>query len=207
MKWNRHPELQGQHTFLSPSKYAFLRKTDDELVASYYNSFVSTVGTVTHEFAAECLRQRHSLEEGDERHLAFELIRKKIPEEAFDVGFIFPTLMAYVNDSIGYGMDPEIGLMYSNLCGGTADAISFRRKKLRIHDLKTGTSPAKIDQLMGYAALFFLEYGYKPESARTELRIYQSGDIFVCEPNPDELREVMETIVHADAVLQHLKEE
>ena len=207
MEWNRHPELQGQHTFLSPSKYAFLRKTDEELVASYYNSFATTVGTATHAFAAECIRQRHELLEGDWRHLEFELLRQKIPASAFDVDFIFPTLMSYVNDCVELRMDAEIGLKYSDLCAGTADAILFRRKRLRIHDLKTGTSPAKIDQLMGYAALFFLEYGYKPESTHTELRIYQSGDIFVCEPTPDEVREVMETIVHADSVLQKLKEE
>ena len=206
MEWNRHPELQGQHTFLSPSKYSFLRKTDDELIASYYNSFATTVGTSTHAFAADCVKLRHTLDDGDWRHLEFELLRQKIPPEAFDIGFIFPTVMQYVNDCIRYSMDTEIGLMYSNLCGGTADAISYRRKKLRIHDLKTGTTPAKIDQLMGYAALFFLEYGVKPESTHTELRIYQSGDIFVCEPGSDELIDVMETIVHADSVLQNLKE-
>lgn len=207
MEWNRHPELVGQHTFFSPSKYAFLRKTDDELVESYYNSFASTVGTLTHAFAAECIRQRHVLEEVDWRHLEFELLKQKIPQEAFDVGFIFPTVMAYVNDSIEHRMDAEIGLSYSELCGGTADAIAFRRKRLRIHDLKTGATPAKIDQLMGYAALFFLEYGFKPESTHTELRIYQAGDIFVCEPKPNEIREVMEAIVHAVSVVQHLKEE
>lgn len=207
MKWNRHPELQGQHAFLSPSKHAFLRKSDEELIQSYYNSFATTVGTETHAFAADCIKHRHPLEEGDWRHLEFELLRKNIPAEAFDAGFIFPTLMSYVNDAISYSMDPEVGLMYSKLCGGTADAIAFRRKRLRIHDLKTGTTPAKINQLMGYAALFFLEYGYKPESIHTELRIYQSGDIFVCEPRPDEIREVMEAMVHADAVVQNLKEE
>ena len=133
--------------------------------------------------------------------------RRKFPREAFDLDFIFPTVQRYVNDSIARNMDPEIGLMYSSLCGGTADAIAFRRKKLYIHDLKTGTTPAKIDQLMGYAALFFLEYGYKPESTHTELRIYQAGDIFVCEPNSAEVREVMDAIVHADLVLHNLKEE
>lgn len=207
MEWNKHPELVNRHTFLSPSKYAFLRKTDEELVNSYYGSFATDIGTATHAFAADCIKLRHELDEGDWRHLEFELLRRKFPREAFDLDFIFPTVQRYVNDSIGRNMDPEIGLMYSSLCGGTADAIAFRRKKLYIHDLKTGTTPAKIDQLMGYAALFFLEYGYKPESTHTELRIYQAGDIFVCEPNSAEVREVMDAIVHADLVLHNLKEE
>lgn len=207
MEWNRHPELANKHTFLSPSKYAFLRKSDEELINSYYGSFATEVGTATHAFAADCIKLQHTLDEDDWRHLEFELLRKRFPKGSFDIGFIFPTVHQYVNDSIARNMDPEIGLMYSNLCGGTADAIAFRRKKLFIHDLKTGTTPAKIDQLMGYAALFFLEYGYKPESTHTELRIYQAGDIFVCEPKPDEVREVMDAIVHADLVVQNLKEE
>jgi len=207
MEWNRHPELMNWHTFLSPSKYAFLRKTDEELVNSYYSSFATEIGTATHAFAADCIKFQHTLDEEDWRHLEFELQRKRFPNGSFDIGFIFPTVRQYVNDSIARQMDPEIGLKYSDLCAGTADAIAFRRKKLFIHDLKTGTTPAKIDQLMGYAALFFLEYGYKPESIHTELRIYQSGDIFVCEPKSDEVREVMDAIVHADLVLQNLKEE
>ena len=207
MEWNKHPELQGRHTFLSPSKYTWMRKSDDELIESYYNSFAERIGTILHAFAADHVRLRKELEDFDERAAEFELLRQNIPARAFDIRYIFPTLMSYVNDSIAYHMDAEIPLKYSDKCGGTADAIQFRRKKLRIHDLKTGTSPAKIDQLMVYAALFFLEYGFKPENTRTELRIYQAGDILVCEPTSEEIREVMETIVHADAVVQSLKEE
>ena len=206
MIWNKHPELQNKHTLLSPSKCVWMRKSDEELAESYFSSFAQQVGTVTHAYAADCLKHRHELYEGDERELEFELLRNRIPRQAFDTEFIFPTLMSYVNDSIGYGMDPEVGLGYSENCGGTADAIQFRRKKLRIHDLKTGTTPAKIDQLMGYAALFFLEYRQKPEGVHTELRIYQAGDILVCEPSPEEIREVMDIIVHADSVVQRLKE-
>lgn len=207
MEWNRHPELVNRHTFLSPSKYGFLRKSDEELASAYYSSFATEIGTATHAFAADCIKLQHTLDEEDWRHLEFELLRKRFPKGSFDIGFIFPTVHKYVNDSIARSMDPEIGLKYSDLCAGTADAIAFRRKKLFIHDLKTGVTPAKIDQLMGYAALFFLEYGFKPESTHTELRIYQAGEIFVCEPKPDEVREVMEAIVHADAFLQNLKEE
>lgn len=60
----------------------------------------------------------------------------------------------YVNDAIGFKMTPEQPLFYSENCFGTADAISYRNKLLRIHDLKTGLIPAHMEQLMIYAALF-----------------------------------------------------
>lgn len=207
MQWNKHPEIKNKHAFLSPSKCTWIRKTDDELAEAWFNSFATDVGTITHAFAADCVLQRHGLEEGDWRHLEFELLRNQIPHGAFDLGFIFPTVLNYVNDAIGYNMDPEIPLSYSDKCWGTADAIQFRRRKLRIHDLKTGTTPAKIDQLMIYAALFFLEYREKPEKASVELRIYQAGDILVCEPTAEEIREVMDQVIHANAFVQNLKEE
>jgi hypothetical protein len=133
-------------------------------------------------------------------------MRRGIPEFAIDIQAVFPNLMNYVNDAVGYQMDPEILLYYSDLCFGTADCIQVTGDILRIHDLKTGTTVAKMDQLMIYAGLFYLEYSYKPERFRTELRIYQNGDVIVHEPEVDELREVMNAIVTKDRVLQKLKE-
>jgi RecB family exonuclease len=92
------------------------------------------------------------------------------------------------------------------MCFGTADAIQVRGDQLRIHDLKTGPTPAKMEQLIIYAALFYLEYGFKPERFRTELRIYQMGDILRLEPEVEKIREVMNSIVQKDRVLQSLKE-
>ena len=92
------------------------------------------------------------------------------------------------------------------MCFGTADAIQLDGDVLRIHDLKTGTTPAKIDQLMIYAALFYLEYGFKPERLRTELRIYQSDEILVHEPEAIDIRAVMDQIVEKNRVLQEFKE-
>jgi hypothetical protein len=71
---------------------------------------------------------------GTELHdLAHQLIRLgvKLPKTP-------TTLNLYVNDALGYRMTPEQVLYFSENCFGTADAISFRRNKLRIHDLKTG---------------------------------------------------------------------
>lgn len=206
MNWNQHRNLEGSHAFLSASKYSWLSKTNEEIVQSYTNSFSQAIGTLSHAFAADYIRFREKLKKGDSRALKIDLMRKGIPEYAIDIRAFYPTVMRYVNDSIDFMMDPEILLYYSDLCFGTADAIQVSNGALRIHDLKTGSTAAKIDQLKIYAGLFFLEYGQKPERLRTELRIYQSDDIIVHEPEVDEIREVMDAIVEKDRVLQKLKE-
>ena len=206
MNWNQHRNLEGSHAFLSASKYNWLTKTNEEIVQSYTNSFAQSIGTLSHAFAADYIRFREKLKKSDSRTLKMDLMRRGIPEYAIDIRAFFPTVMRYVNDSIDFMMDPEVLLYYSDLCFGTADSIQVSNGVLRIHDLKTGTTVAKIDQLKIYAALFYLEYGQKPERLRTELRIYQSDDIIVHEPEVDEIREVMDAIVEKDRVLQKLKE-
>ena len=206
MNWNQHRNLEGSHAFLSASKYSWLTKTNEEIVQSYTNSFAQSIGTLSHAFAADYIRFREKLKKSDSRTLKMDLMRRGIPEYAIDIRSFFPTVMRYVNDSIDYMMDPEVLLYYSDLCFGTADSIQVSNGVLRIHDLKTGTTVAKIEQLKIYAALFYLEYGQKPERLRTELRIYQSDDILVHEPEVEEIREVMDAIVEKDRVLQKLKE-
>lgn len=206
MNWNQHKNFEGSHAFLSASKYTWLSKTNEELVMSYTNSWSQSIGTMMHAYAADAIRFREKLRKTDAKGAKFDLMRKGIPEYAIDIRSFFPTVMQYVNDAIDYMMDPEILLYYSDLCFGTADSIQVSNGVLRIHDLKTGSTIAKIDQLKIYAALFYLEYGYKPERLRTELRIYQSGDILVHEPEVEEIREVMNGIVEKDRVLQKLKE-
>lgn len=206
MNWNQHRNLEGSHAFLSASKYGWLTKTNEEIVQSYTNSFAQSIGTLSHAFAADYIRFREKLKKSDSRTLKMDLMRRGIPEYAIDIRAFFPTVMRYVNDSIDYMMDPEVLLYYSDLCFGTADSIQVLNGVLRIHDLKTGTTVAKIDQLKIYAALFYLEYGQKPERLRTELRIYQSDDVLVHEPEVEEIREVMDAIVEKDRVLQKLKE-
>lgn len=206
MNWNRHSNLEGAHAFMSASKYNWLNKSNDELIETYRNSFAPSIGTLLHAYAADSIRFREKLRKTDAKGVKFDLMRRGIPEYAIDIQSVFPTLMTYVNDGIGYQMDPEVVLYYSDLCFGTADSIQVSDNVLRIHDLKTGNTPAKMDQLMIYAALFFLEYGFKPEKMDTELRIYQSDDIVVFEPEAYELREVMKAIVSKNRVLQSLKE-
>ena len=119
----------------------------------------------------------------------------------------------YVNDAIGYRMTPEQVLYYSPFCFGTADTICYdeRKKFLRIHDLKTGASPAHMEQLMIYAALFYLEYGdlyfFKPEVGNIELRIYQSDEVVVYQPESSEILDISDKIIKFSEMLERVQSE
>ena len=183
MNFNSHFELDGRHSFLSPSKYHWLNYDDDKLAESYRKSLAVQRGTELHDFAARCIR-----------------LNQKLPKSR-------KTLNMYVNDCIGFKMTPEQPLYFSDNCFGTADAICFRDSFLRIHDLKTGATPAHMEQLLIYAALFCLEYRVKPGNIRTELRIYQNNEIIVSNPEADELAPVMDKIISFDRVLNRIAQE
>jgi hypothetical protein len=102
-------------------------------------------------------------------------------------------------------MKPEQILFYSDNCFGTADAISFNSDLLRIHDLKTGMTPASIKQLEIYAALFCLEYSKKPSDMKMELRIYQNDDVVIHSPEYEDIVYVMDKIVHFDKLITDIR--
>jgi len=183
VNFNPHSNLVGQHAFLSASKYHWINYDEDKLISSYKNFQAVQMGTRLHSFACECIE------------LGQKLPRKK------------KTLNLYVNDAIGYKMTPEQPLYYSENCFGTADAIAFRNDFLRIHDLKTGSSPASMAQLEIYTALFCLEYGIKPTEIGKELRIYQSDEVLVHEPENDRVFLIMDKIVYFDKCINKLKTE
>lgn len=206
MIWHDHSKLAGTHAFLSASQSSWRNKNAEELIDAKKNSFSQQIGTLLHAYAADCIKYKEKLRKSDERGVKFDLMRKGVPEYAIDMHRIYPTFMSYVNDAVGYGLNPEMVLYYSNECYGTADAIDMDGKLLRIHDLKTGVKPAKMDQLMIYAGLFFLEYGVNPGAIQTELRIYQTDEVLVYEPDADELREVMDDIVEKDRIIKAMNE-
>lgn len=177
MIWNDHSKLNGCHAFLSASKYHWLRYDDARLVDYWRAQRAATLGTELHELAARCIKHGVKL----------SAARK--------------TLNMFVNDAVGFKMTPEQVLYYSPLCFGTADAISFRDRRLRIHDLKTGTTSSSLDQLRIYAALFCLEYHEDPDKVEIELRIYQNNMIEAYVPEPGEIAAVMATVEHANQVL------
>lgn len=181
MRWNDHSGLEGKHAFLSPSQYHWLRYTDEKMAERFNNMTAQQYGTELHALAANCI------------NLGVKLQGRK-------------TLALYVNDCIGFKMTPEQPLFYSEYCFGTTDAISFRKDFLRIHDLKTGVTPASMDQLEIYAALFFLEYNVKPSDIKMELRIYQNNEVLVHEPTVADILPVMDRIVYFDKLLHELQE-
>lgn len=182
MNFNNHSNLEGLHAFLGASKYHWINYSEAK-VADSYNKYLATLkGTQLHEFAAQCIK-----------------LGQKLPKSK-------KTLNNYVNDAIGYKMTPEQILFYSENCFGTADAICFRNNLLRIHDLKTGLIPAHMEQLEIYAALFCLEYKFKPSEIDMELRIYQHDEILVHNPTAEDIVPIMDKIITSDKVINKLKE-
>ena len=177
MNFNRHGNLEGLHAPFSPSQSSWLRYDDDRALEVYQNKKAALMGTRLHHWA----------------------------KETIDLGLRQPrsnkTICAYVNDAIGFKMSTEVVLFYSERFFGTADAISFRDGFLRIHDLKTGKTPVDMEQLKIYAALFCLEYKVKPYEIEMELRIYQNDEILYYNPDPEEIQQIMNHIVHLDKLL------
>lgn len=183
MIWNRHSNVEGTHAFLSASNYHWVNYTPEKLEQRYRTHIATLKGTVLHEFAAQCI-----------------MLKQKLPD-------VRKTLNMYVNDAIGFGLEPEKVLYYSENAFGTADAISFKNNVLRIHDLKTGETQASMIQLMVYAAYFCLEYNKKPSDIKIVLRIYQYDDFVEYEPTVDDIVPIMDTIITSDKIINKIKRE
>ena len=183
MKFKEHRHLAGAHALFGASKSSWLRYDDDKFIEALESRKAREMGTKYHEWA----------------------------KMTIDLGIKQPkskkTLYSYVNDAIGFKMQTEVVLYYSDRFFGTADTISFRSNKLRIHDLKTGKNPASMEQLVIYAALFCLEYGIRPGDIEIELRIYQNDEILYHKPEAPEITVIMDKIVHVDKMLAELEYE
>lgn len=211
MEWKDHSWLAGKHATLSPSSYQWINYISDESREALFNryraEYAQIIGTLVHEYACKRITHRMRLKKHDQDGLVFYLIDHGIPENLIDDDYLFENLLYYVNDAIGYRMDPEVILYYSDNCFGTTDAISYSKNFLRIHDLKTGRTPAHIEQLEVYAALFCLEYGKKPSEIDMELRIYQPDNLVVFKPEVDDIVPIMDKIISHDKFLTKIKNE
>ena len=78
---------------------------------------------------------------------------------------------------------------------------------LRVHDLKTGTRAAHMEQLLVYAALYCLEYRVKPRDIEIELRIYQNDEVVFDRPTAADIAPVMDGIVTRNKLLSRIREE
>lgn len=181
MNFNKHYNLEGRHAFLSASKYHWLNYDEAKLINTYLVAEAASRGTKLHELAKQLI-----------------LLNVKLPKNNL-------ALNMYVNDAIGFKMLTEQVLYYSDNCFGTADAISFKKNFLRIHDLKTGVTPASMKQLLIYTAMFCLEYKIRPESIGIELRIYQNDDVLILTPEPEEVSAIMIKIINYDKKIDELK--
>lgn len=182
MNFEKHSKLEGLHAPFSPSQPSWLRYDDNKALEVYNNKKAAEMGTRLHAWAAETI------------NLGIKQPRSK------------RTIYAYVNDAIGFKMNTEVVLYYSDRFFGTADAISFRNGLLRIHDLKTGKTAVHMEQLEIYAALFCLEYRIKPGEIEMELRIYQNDEVIVHHPTAEDILPIMDKIVHLDKILEKYDE-
>lgn len=188
MLFNKHSDYEGLHALLSASKHHWINYTDQKLDAFVVSNLAARRGSDLHALAAELIR-----------------LKVKLPKTR-------TTLNAYVNDSLGFLLQPEVVLFYSANCFGTADAIGFRNNRLRIFDLKTGITPTSFNQLYVYAALFCLEYDMKPMQIETEFRIYQNDEVKFLPTadglaDPDFITHVMSRIVYFDRRINEIRAE
>ena len=183
MNFINHSNLEGLHAVFSPSQCSWLRYDDEKAIEVYSNKKAAELGTRLHEWAKTTID-----------------LKLKQPRSK-------KTIYMYVNDAIGFKMDTEVVLYYSDRFFGTADAICFRDNILRIHDLKTGKTSVHIEQLEIYAALFCLEYKVKPSDIGIELRIYQNNEVLYHNHEPEEIKDIMDKIVYLDKILEKYEKE
>ena len=184
MIWNDHSKLRGQHALLSPSQPSWLNYDISKLFNFLNNVKAKERGTRLHKFAQDCIE-----------------LGQGLPKKPAT------TLSLYVNDALHYEMKAEKVLFYSKYFFGTTDAIIFDGNLLRIHDLKTGGIPGKIEQLLIYDALFCLEYHIDPHDIEHRLRIYQFDDYTETIPEDDRIEAIMNQIVRFNELLLIREEE
>ena len=192
MQWNDHSREvpEGVHAQFGASSYHWINYDEEKFKEVFANNRAKEEGTILHAFAASCIN-----------------IRRKITGK--------DALARHINDAIGFKMDAEVPLYYSEYFFGTTDAIRFSNNPnkeseykyfLRIHDLKTGKGPVKkLTQLEIYAAFFFLEYKIKPEETEMELRIYQDGNMMIGNPTAKDIKPIMNKIILFDRLAQKMK--
>ncbi len=179
MKWNDHSRYEGQHALFSPSQPSWLNYDETRFFTFLDNVKAKERGTKLHKFAQDCIE-----------------LGQRLPKKPQT------TLSLYVNDAISLNMRAEQVLFYSKYFFGTTDAISFDdNAMLRVHDLKTGPLPGKMEQLMVYDALFCLEYDIRPQDIGHTLRIYQYDSFTEVTPSFEEIARVMNQIEYFNEFL------
>lgn len=209
-----HSDLIGKHAILAPSKCKTWKNEDNE--TSYKRILgenAKIIGTLMHEYSAKMIRNLFKFtSKSEKKHVLLYLTENGIPKhvlDSIDFDFMYSNMTNYVNDAVGFGMIPELPLYFCDTHFGTVDAITFNDKEnlLRIHDLKTGVTPASMDQLIDYAALFCFQFGLKPYEFNIELRIYQNNEVLYHNPTPEEIGPIMDKAISFDKFYKSVKRE
>lgn len=171
---NKHLDLEGKHSLLSPSNYHWVNYSNEKFDIVFKNLLAKEMGVRLHEFAKNAIE-----------------LKIKQPEDN-------KTLNLFINDAINLGMVPEQILVYSKFAFGTADAILYKNNILYISDLKTGVIKASMKQLEIYAALFSLEYEINVYDTDFILKIYQNDEVREHHPTPQDIVKIMDKIIEFD---------
>ena len=220
-----HADLRGQHALFSPSQSAWLRYDEEKIVDKIRSQFRAPIGSEIHEYAAQQITLGHKksnvkgISQEIENYICTKYTFTNGKSELSNYGKIlldnliyipkevFETVKHYVNDAIGYKMVVEQPLVYSDNIFGTADSIIFKDNLLRIHDLKTGSHEANMEQLETYAALFCLEYDIRPSEIAFELRLYQWDGIVIHKPTVEDLLPIIDSIVTIEKIAYSVEKE
>lgn len=198
-----------EHAFLSPSSPSWLNWDEDTLIERWRNLRAKESGTKLHAMSARMitLRQRFSKSKVAERQLVNYILGR---DADYISDITLDTIRCYVNDAEDYGMTPEVKMKFSKYAFGTTDAISFEKEHgheiLRIHDLKTGTIPAHMEQLHIYAALFCYDYDIRPGDIEMETRIYQNGEVLIDNPDAEDIGPILDKMKVFSNIISDMNE-
>jgi hypothetical protein len=209
MNYNDLGKYKGTHAMFGASQYSWINYPDPKMIIEKYKSKkAADFGTKIHEIAAKLITLCKKLPKSYPA-IRLLLIYALGYDTELITDIVMDTLRMYVNDAIGFGMDAEQLVFYSEYFYGTADAISMSETKslLRIHDLKTGKTPARLEQLLIYAAYYCLQHDKDPRDLFFELRIYQQGDVIIGRPTAAELTLLMNKIITFNKVIQEYESE
>lgn len=202
---------EGAHAILSPSQSSWTNYESQEYLFNLVCSkYAQEIGTLLHKLAESAIKYKVRIPKLAARPMiTLWLLANGIPRGIINTDKYVSNFVAYVNDAIGFDMEPEIPLKYSENAFGTADAIRFNEKKmhLRIHDYKSGVTKPCLRQLEVYAAYFCMEYNIKPKDLTIELRIYWQDEIIVGHPTAADIVPLIERTRESDKFIRSLKGE
>ncbi len=233
MIWEDHSKdiPKGKHALFGGSVYSWTNikaEADEDFEEAvrtrYFNSFAKDIGTLMHAWCAERIHYRKNVVKANKSDLFIYIMENcdqyydretgsmvpviPLSVASYYVDKCFPNIMSYIKDANGFRLDPEVRLKYADDFYGTADAIYYKKGEfLRIHDLKTGNTPASLRQLEIYAAFCCLEYNIDPSSVDIELRIYQGDEILIGNPSGEDIKLLMDQVRRTKIIFEKIKKE